>query len=56
VLERLRPDVWVTGRDYAHGALAEAPTVRPHGGEVVLLPYTGRHSTSQIVTAVRGQS
>ncbi len=53
VLERLRPDVWVKGGDYACGDLAEAPVVRRHGGEVVLLPYTGRHSTSRIVAAAR---
>jgi rfaE bifunctional protein nucleotidyltransferase chain/domain len=53
VLERLRPDVWVKGGDYGRGELAEASVVRRHGGEVVLLPYTGQHSTSQIVAAVR---
>ena len=53
VLERLRPDVWVKGGDYARGELAEAPVVRRHGGEVVLLPYTGQHSTSRIVAAAR---
>ncbi|HLI40743.1 MAG TPA: PfkB family carbohydrate kinase [Streptosporangiaceae bacterium] len=53
VLERLRPDVWVKGGDYACGDLPEAPVVRRHGGQVLLLPYTGRHSTSQIVAAAR---
>lgn len=52
VLDRLRPDVWVKGGDYARGELAEAPVVRRYGGKVVLLPYTG-HSTSRIVAAVR---
>lgn len=50
VLDRLRPDVRVKGGDYARGELAEAPVVRRHGGEVVLLPYTG-HSTSEILAA-----
>ncbi len=54
VLGRLRPQVWVKGADYARGELAEAAVVRRHGGEVVLLPYTGVHSTSQIVAAARG--
>jgi rfaE bifunctional protein nucleotidyltransferase chain/domain len=53
VLERLRPDVWVKGGDYAHGELAEAAVVRRYGGEVVLLPYLDRHSTSRIVAAAR---
>ena len=55
VLDRLRPDVWVKGGDYARGELAEAPVVRRYGGEVVLLPYTG-HSTSRIVAAARAQA
>ncbi len=55
VLDRLRPDVWVKGGDYAHGELAEAAVVRRHGGQVVLLPYVGRHSTSKIVAAARGE-
>lgn len=52
VLDRLRPDMWVKGSDYARGELAEAPVIRRYGGEVVLLPYTG-HSTSRIVAAAR---
>ncbi len=55
LLDRLRPDVWVKGGDYARGELAEAPVVRRYGGEVVLLPYTG-HSTSQIVAAAQAQA
>jgi rfaE bifunctional protein nucleotidyltransferase chain/domain len=52
-LERLRPDVWVKGGDYAGEDLAEAAVVRRCGGEVVLLPYTPRHSTSRLVAAAR---
>ena len=51
VLDRLRPDVWVKGGDYARGEPAEAPVVRRYGGETVLLPHTS-HSTSRIVAAV----
>ena len=53
VLERLRPDVWVKGGDYAPDDLTEAPVVRRHGGEVVLLPYLIRHSTTDLVAAAR---
>lgn len=53
VLERLRPDVWVKGGDYAPDDLTEAPVVRRHGGEVVLLPYLIRHSTTDLVTAAQ---
>jgi rfaE bifunctional protein nucleotidyltransferase chain/domain len=55
VLERLRPDVWVKGGDYACDELTEAPVVRRHGGEVVLLPYLSRRSTTALVAAARGQ-
>jgi D-beta-D-heptose 7-phosphate kinase/D-beta-D-heptose 1-phosphate adenosyltransferase len=54
VLERLRPDVWVKGGDYACDELTEAPVVRRHGGEVVLLPYLSRHSTTALMAAARG--
>jgi D-beta-D-heptose 7-phosphate kinase / D-beta-D-heptose 1-phosphate adenosyltransferase len=51
LLERLRPDVWVKGGDYAGAELAEADVVSRHGGQVVLLPYVDRHSTSRLVAA-----
>ena len=52
-LAAARPDVYVKGGDYTSGELPEASVVRRHGGEVVLLPYTDRHSTSQLVAAAR---
>jgi rfaE bifunctional protein nucleotidyltransferase chain/domain len=55
VLDRLRPDVWVKGGDYASDELTEAAVVRRHGGEVVLLPYLSRHSTTALVDAARGK-
>ncbi|GAA4921612.1 rfaE bifunctional protein nucleotidyltransferase chain/domain [Actinomycetospora succinea] len=46
VLDRLRPDVWVKGGDYATDELLETPLVRSWGGEVVAVPYhAGRSST-----------
>ena len=53
MLDRLRPDVWVKGGDYPLEELTEAPVVRRHGGEVVLLPYLDRHSTTALVAAAR---
>lgn len=53
LLRRLRPDVWVKGADYSGIDLVEADTVRRHGGEVVLLPYLGGRSTSNLVARVR---
>ncbi|MEJ2863537.1 PfkB family carbohydrate kinase [Actinomycetospora flava] len=46
VLDRLRPDIWVKGGDYAGDDLLETPLVRSWGGEVVAVPYhAGRSST-----------
>jgi rfaE bifunctional protein nucleotidyltransferase chain/domain len=56
VLGRLRPDLWVKGSDYTQAGLAEVAVVRGYGGEVMLLPYTGRHSTSQIMAAAAAVS
>nr|WP_211177194.1 PfkB family carbohydrate kinase [Pseudonocardia acidicola] len=53
VLERLRPDIWVKGEDYAGRELPEAEVVRRHGGRVVLVPLVERHSTTGLITALR---
>lgn len=50
VLERLRPDVWVKGGDYAGGELPEAEVVRRHGGEVVLVPVVEGYSTTRLLS------
>ena len=49
VLERLRPDVWVKGGDYADDELPEAEVVRRHGGEVVLVPTLDGYSTTRLL-------
>jgi rfaE bifunctional protein nucleotidyltransferase chain/domain/rfaE bifunctional protein kinase chain/domain len=54
LLDRLRPDVWVKGGDYAETDLPEAATVRRHGGEVVLIPTVAGYSTTRIVAAAQG--
>jgi D-beta-D-heptose 7-phosphate kinase/D-beta-D-heptose 1-phosphate adenosyltransferase len=54
LLERLRPDVWVKGGDYADTELPEAEVVRRHGGEVVLIPTVAGYSTTRLVSGVRG--
>lgn len=52
-LEQLRPDVWVKGGDYAEADLPEAPVVRNHGGDVVLLPTIAGYSSSKLIAAMR---
>lgn len=49
VLERLRPDVWAKGGDYAAQDLPERDVVRRHGGRVVILPHMEGRSTTAIL-------
>jgi rfaE bifunctional protein nucleotidyltransferase chain/domain/rfaE bifunctional protein kinase chain/domain len=48
-LERLRPDVWAKGADYAGRSLPEADVLAGWGGEVVLLPLLPGNSTTRII-------
>ena len=53
VLERIRPDVWVKGGDYAVDELPEAAVVARWGGQVLILPtLPGRSTTSLIEEAI----
>ncbi|MFD0691109.1 PfkB family carbohydrate kinase [Actinomadura fibrosa] len=56
LLERLRPDIWVKGADYAGTALPEAETVRAHNGEVVLLPMLEGRSTTRLLSTTKGNA
>jgi rfaE bifunctional protein nucleotidyltransferase chain/domain/rfaE bifunctional protein kinase chain/domain len=49
VLERLRPDVWVKGGDYAGADLPEARVLTRWGGQAVVLPYVPGRSTTALV-------
>jgi D-beta-D-heptose 7-phosphate kinase / D-beta-D-heptose 1-phosphate adenosyltransferase len=53
LLETLRPDLWVKGGDYTIIDLPEAPVVRRHGGQIVLVPLVSGYSTSRLVSAAR---
>jgi rfaE bifunctional protein nucleotidyltransferase chain/domain/rfaE bifunctional protein kinase chain/domain len=48
-LERLRPEVWVKGGDYAGCDLPEATTLARWGGRVVVVPTLEGHSTTRIL-------
>ncbi len=53
-LDRLRPDLFAKGADYAVADLPEAHTMAGWGGEAVVLPYLqGRSTTRLIEEAVR---
>jgi D-beta-D-heptose 7-phosphate kinase / D-beta-D-heptose 1-phosphate adenosyltransferase len=53
VLDRLRPDVWAKGGDYAGADLPEAAVLRQWGGQAVVLPYLDGHSTTALVERSR---
>jgi D-beta-D-heptose 7-phosphate kinase / D-beta-D-heptose 1-phosphate adenosyltransferase len=53
VLDRLRPDVWAKGGDYAGADLPEAAVLRRWGGQAVVLPYLDGHSTTALVDRTR---
>jgi D-beta-D-heptose 7-phosphate kinase / D-beta-D-heptose 1-phosphate adenosyltransferase len=54
VLDRLRPDVWAKGGDYAGADLPEVAVLRTWGGQAVVLPYLDGHSTTALVERSRG--
>ena len=53
VLDRLRPDVWAKGGDYAGVELPESRLLQSWGGQAVVLPYLDGRSTTSLVAAAR---
>jgi rfaE bifunctional protein nucleotidyltransferase chain/domain len=49
LLDRLRPDVFVKGADYAVADLPEAPLLARWGGQAVVLPYAPGWSTTRLL-------
>ena len=52
VLQRLRPDVFAKGGDYALTDLPEAALLATWGGQAVVLPYLEGRSTTQLMKEV----
>ena len=52
ILDRLRPDVWVKGGDYAGADLPEAHLLAEWGGQAVILPYLPGRSTTRLLEEV----
>jgi bifunctional ADP-heptose synthase (sugar kinase/adenylyltransferase) len=52
LLDRLRPDLWVKGGDYAGVELPEQAVLRSWGGQAVVLPYLEGRSTTGLVRAM----
>ena len=61
LVERLRPDIYVKGSDYAGeqqgvpdtSRLPEAPVVQSYGGEVRLISYLPHHSTTELIAKIK---
>jgi rfaE bifunctional protein nucleotidyltransferase chain/domain len=49
VLERLRPDVWCKGGDYAERDLPETAVLRRWGGQAVVLPFVDGKSSTRLI-------
>jgi D-beta-D-heptose 7-phosphate kinase/D-beta-D-heptose 1-phosphate adenosyltransferase len=49
VLERLRPDLWVKGGDYAVRDLPEAAVLAGWGGRALVLPFLEGRSTTRLI-------
>jgi rfaE bifunctional protein nucleotidyltransferase chain/domain len=56
VLDRVRPDVWVKGGDYAGADVPEAAVLRRWGGQVVTLSYLAGRSTTQLAATAAGSA
>jgi len=54
LLKRVRPQWYVKGGDYDIETLAETALVRSWGGEARALPFFDGHSTTALVTRIRG--
>jgi D-beta-D-heptose 7-phosphate kinase / D-beta-D-heptose 1-phosphate adenosyltransferase len=52
VLDRLRPDVFAKGGDYALSDLPEASLLASWGGQAVVLPYLPGRSTTELIEEV----
>jgi rfaE bifunctional protein nucleotidyltransferase chain/domain/rfaE bifunctional protein kinase chain/domain len=49
VLDRIRPDIWVKGGDYAVADLPEAAVLSSWGGRAVVLPFVAGRSTTRLI-------
>jgi rfaE bifunctional protein nucleotidyltransferase chain/domain len=49
LLDRLRPDLWVKGGDYAAADLPEAAPLAAWGGRAVVLPFIEGRSTTRLI-------
>ncbi|MEO5493535.1 MAG: adenylyltransferase/cytidyltransferase family protein [Sphingomonas sp.] len=53
LLDRVRPDIYVKGGDYAIESLAETRLVRSWGGDARSISFLSGYSTTQLVERIR---
>jgi len=56
LIEKLRPDIFFKGGDYAEENLPEAPVVKSYGGSVQIMPLSEGHSTSETIKKMKGRA
>ena len=56
LVQKLRPDIYVKGGDYASDEPVEAAVVRAYGGAVRILPFTTGFSTTDLVQRIIAQA
>jgi D-beta-D-heptose 7-phosphate kinase/D-beta-D-heptose 1-phosphate adenosyltransferase len=54
LIRHLRPNVLVKGGDYTEATMVGARDVMGWGGEIAVVPLTPGHSTTSIITRLRG--
>jgi len=52
LIATLLPDVLVKGGDYAPDTIVGAKEVREHGGEVVVMPFIGGYSSTELIERI----
>jgi len=53
LIRALRPDVLVKGGDYAAAHVVGAREVEAEGGDVIILPFVGAYSTTDLLERIR---
>lgn len=54
-VKKIRPNIHAKGADRTVHQIVEREAVEAGGGKIVLLPYLGRKSTTQIIERIRAQ-
>jgi len=53
LIKSLMPDVLVKGGDYEPDSIVGAKEIRESGGEVVVMPFVGGHSSSELIERIK---